>query len=259
MKILSKNLTEKTSEIVSSIEKSVHLPIAYYSVKDRPNKSYGVAGSIDVSGESGSYSIWLDTTLPPEAFEVNLLHELRHILQAEAGFSMVCNKPSLALFSNDRDFIKEVGSHLASVVLDIDVNRWLRQMGYSSSFFAQSNLAYLLQHTDARYPGLADPLNFANLVLSLLIAACDVDDKDAARLYEAYHTYPKAVESASHLRDQLLSMPLDSPVSTCLAHCILVDGLGLWKYYYVAAGDREVRTHQEYLSFCTEVGAFPDK
>lgn len=259
MKILSKTISERTSQIVGKIEKTVHLPIVYYSAEDRPNKSDMVAGAVDTSGETGKYLVYLDQALQQEAFETNVLHELRHILQTEAGFSTVCNKNSLEFCSTDKDFVKEVGSHLASVVLDIEVNRWLNQMGYSPSFFVQANLRYLINNSEFEYTHLDDPLNFANLVLALLSTATAVDDKDATQLYDAYHAYPQAVETTKKLRDQLLSMPLDNPISTCLAHCILVDELGLWAYYYVAAGGRKVRTHQEYLSVCKEVGSSPDK
>jgi len=259
LKILSKTITERTSQIVEKIEKTVHLPIVYFPAEDRPNKSDMVAGTVDTSGKTGTYPVYLVPTLPQEAFETDVLHELRHILQTEAGFSLVYNKNSSMFCSDGKEFVEKVGSHLASTVLDIEVNRWLNQMGYSPSFFVQANLRYLINNSEFEYTHLDDPLNFANLVLALLSTATAVDDKDATQLYDAYHAYPQAVETTKKLRDQLLSMPLDNPISTCLAHCILVDELGLWTYYYVAAGGRKVRTHQEYLSVCKEVGFSPDK
>lgn len=259
MKILSREISEQTEKIVAEIETSAHLKIAYHAIKERPNQSDQVAGSVDTSGADGLYHVYLDKRLPQEAFETDVLHELKHILQAENGVSMVYNKPSSAYFSRDRDFIKEVGSHLASVVLDIDVNRWLEQLGYQYSFFARGNLDYLIQNSNFHYKGLADPLNFANLVLALLVTSCSIDEENASRLFDAYRAYPKVVDTTRSLRERLLSMPLDTPTSTCLAHCILVDELELWTFYYVAVGDRKIRSHQEYLAFCMEAGFSLDK
>lgn len=260
MKILSRTLTERTAEIVTEIEKRIALPVDYRPIGGRPNNTYGAAGTVNPYGENGVYPIWLDKSLPPEAFEADVLHELRHILQVEAGFPSVFNKDSEEFHSKDQNFIQEVGSRLASVVLDIEVNRWLAQMGYSSAFFAKGNLRYLIDNAGFKYPNLQDPLNFANVVLALLVTACDIDEDDAAQLYEAYgDAYPEVVAITKELREALLAMPLDNPLSATLGHGLLVNSLNLWRYYYVGFGGRKIRSRNEYLAFCAEAGFSQDR
>lgn len=259
MKILSKTLSERTAEIITTIERNVHLHVSYLPIAKRPNQSYGVAGTVNPYGENGIYPVWLDTRLPDQVFEADVLHELRHIVQAENGFSSVCNKETDAFHSKDRPFIQEVGSHIASTVLDIDVIRWLDQLGYSSEYFINGNFRFLMDNAGFNYTGLADPLNFANLTLHLLSVVCHLNEEDATKLYKAYSAYPEVIAVTQKLRESLLAMPLDTPQSTALAHGRLISELHLWGYYFVNVMGRKIRTDKEYQAFCTEVGFSPDK
>lgn len=253
MKILGRNISPKTQQHVEDIYASLPLSVRYFTTAERPNKSYQVAGAVDVHGNGEHYSVWLDKSLPQDAFEADLLHELRHIVQVLSGFSTVYNKDSHELYSSDKEFIREVGAHLASTVLDMEVNTWLRKNGYSPDFFIAQNLNGALKHASHQYQNLDDPLNFANVVLSLLLVALPLDDTSAAHLSNAYSAYPAVTACVDSLRSALLSVSLDNPTSSTWAHGLLIDRLGLWKYYYVATPSRKIRTHKEYANFAEEI------
>ena len=249
MKILSRTISEKTARIVSSIEKSVHSPVSYRDISERPNQSYQTFGTVDTHPSDGTYKVWLSKELPQEIFETNLLHELRHIIQIESGYSEVYNKNTTEFNSQDRCFIQEVGAHLSSVVLDIDVDIWLECNGYSQEHFFRTNYDNLIKLCGHQYTRLSDPLNFANLALALLHMSVHCDDELAQTLFHAYATYPKVVDIVSELRNKLRTMHIDTPASATLAHCLVIDSFNLWGYYYVASPIIKIRTAREYRSF----------
>lgn len=258
MKILSKEISEKTENLVNTICSSLRVPVIYFPISQRPNSRDSVAGTVDPHERGGFYRVWLNEALPQYPFEVDLLHELHHIVQIEAGFSEIYNKDTPDFHSADRAFIEEVGSHLSSAVLDIEVNNWLLQCGYSYSFFTEQNFAALLSQTDHLYTGLTDPLNAANLSCALLQGSLYVDKTSAANLFGVYSSYPKVSSCASALRNELLAMNIDSPVSSLFAHGLVIDSMNLWKFYYAATPDRKIRTHGEYVSFSREMRFLTD-
>ena len=254
MKILSRAVSDKTENIVTSICKSLNKPVKYFPINKRPNSKDSVAGTVDAHGRRGFYSVWIDQKLPRNIFEADLLHELRHIVQVENGFSEIFNKNTDEFHSPDRSFIEEVGSHLSSVVLDMEVNNWLLENGYSYSFFVEKNLTGLLSNANYPYTKLDDPLNFANLAYALLHTSIYIDDASSTTLFDAYSKYPRLVACISDLRKEFLSIEVNSPSSSLLAHAELLDVLGVWKYFYAATPFCRVRTHSEYVNFAHRVG-----
>lgn len=249
MKILSRNVSEKTEKIVSSIEASVHFPIHYQEISARPNQSYASFGTVNPHPVEGAYNVWLSTQLPQDVFETDLLHELRHIVQVESGYSEVYNKETNEFHSKDRAFIQEVGAHISSVVLDIDVDIWLNNNGYTQEYFFRTNYDNFLSACNYKYTLLNDPLNFANLCHALLQISVHCDDKAAQILFNAYSAYPDVIKTVSELRNSLRPMKIDNPIASSLAHCLVIDTLQLWKYYYISSSCAKIRTNGEYCSF----------
>lgn len=249
MNILSRELSQKTSKLVSDIISSVSLPVQFHPLANRPNPNDQVAGSVDAYGYNGQYQIWINVDFPQDIFEANLLHELRHIVQTESGFSGVFNKQIDRYPESDQTFIKEVGSHLSSVVLDIDVNKWLESQGYSFSFFYEHNADSLIANSSYPYNHLDDPLNFANLSLAILHASLYVNDDKVTELFNAYSCYSKVIETVSSLRKKLLSMNINDPIMSLIAHGLEIQTLGLWKYYVAATPRSKIRTSREFFSF----------
>lgn len=258
MKILSKELTGRTAEIVTKIESNVKLPVRYYPIKSRPNYAGDVAGSVNPFGENGEYPVWLNDDLPQDPFEVDVLHELRHIVQVESRFSAVFNKDSIAFSPQMAAPIQYIGGKLSSLILDMEVNCWLKSLGYSYSFFTDGN-ANFLQSNVSQYPLPANELQMAELCLKLLHGTLYTDDKTAIEIFSIYDHHGEALKIAQELRKRLLRMKMTDPVSTALGHGLLIDALNFWKYYYVGLDNRKIRTQKEYLAFCTEAEFSPDK
>lgn len=253
MKILNREISEKTARLVSAIEQSVPLPVVYEIIKTEKATPY--AGRVDTSGRNGCYTVWLNNTLPRRPYETDLLHELRHIVQIQNGFPTVYNKGNSDFHSPDRAFVEEVGAHLGSVVLDVEVNKWLKDIGYDYSFFTLNNYTVLLNQADADYPNWRDPLNRANIALSLVHAALYVDDPHTDTLFSKYSDrYGPIVEDASALRRFILSLGVLSPDKALLAQCKLIDSLRLWSHYLVISPSQTIRTGREFLAWRETAG-----
>lgn len=211
MQILKRELSPKTAILVSQIEQSLHSSIYYLDVSMRPNMKDIVFGTVDVHPNDGIYKVWLQSALPQDPFEADLLHELRHIVQIKSGYPEVCNKNTAEFYSEDRSFIQEVGSHLSSVILDIDVNIWLIRNGYSYEYFSSKNVEGLLRNKDYRYTMLDDSLNFANLSCALLNASLFSNKLSIQKICDAYSAYPEVIRAVSDLYDKLSTMTIDNP------------------------------------------------
>ena len=250
--ILGKTLSPKTSEIVSGMESEFRFPVKYYPASERPNKSDSIYGSVDPYGEGGFYKVWLRVGITDELFETNLLHELTHIAQVEHGYPVVCNKNSAVFHSSDRDFIEELGAHLGSTVLDIDVQKRLLACGYENCEFAEQNAAGLIATSDHDYNQLDDPLNYAMLVVILLMTAALVSTATQDALYTAYGRYPLVVSDVRFLYAKIQQIGAATPEKAAAALGAIIDRLSLWSHYFIFLNGRRIRTHGEYSAFLQE-------
>ena len=249
MQILTKEISTRTATFVSQIEQSAHLPVRYFDISARPNISDGVFGTVDTHPNDGIYKVWLQSALPQEPFEADLLHELRHILQVESGCSEVYNKDSAEFHGPNRAFIQNVGAHLSSAILDAEVNSWLTHIGYSQEYFSTINLDTLLSVSDHGHINIEDPLEFADLCLKIVHSALSTNGTSMQKICAAYSSYQRATQTASEMYSKLSEISLDNLNSIMLGHCLVVDSLNLWRYYYVATPRIRIRTHGEYVAF----------
>ena len=250
--ILGKTLSPKTSEIVSGMESKFRLPVKYYFASERPNKSDSIFGSVDAYGVDGVYKVWLCTYIPDKLFETNLLHELSHIAQVEEGYPIVCNKNSADFRSGNRDFIEELGAHLGSAVLDIDVQKRLLACGYENCEFAEQNAAGLIATSDHDYNQLNDPLNYAMLVVSLLMTAALVSTATQDALYTAYGRYPLVISDVRFLYAKIQQIGAATPEKAEESLGEIIDRLSLWSHYFIFLNGRRIRTRGEYSAFLQE-------
>ena len=248
MRILGKAVSSKTEALIIELEKSFHYPVEYIPISARPNGRGNTAGSVDIYHQTGKYRVWLDTTLPQEPYEADILHELHHITQGELGYPNVFNKNSADYHSNDRPFVETLGSHLGSVVLDIDVNRWLSKNGYSYSFFTSNNYQTLF-HSQQQFPLIDDPLNYAEVCLAIVHATLYVGDNKAKALFRHYSHFANAGETAFQLRKELLSYSYSTPQIAALPMGFLIDALNLWRWYFVTLSAIKIRTRKDYSTF----------
>lgn len=249
MQILKKEISPKTATLVSQIEQSVHSPVHYFDVSTRPNMKDSVFGTVDVHPNDGIYKVWLQSALPQEPFETDLLHELRHIVQVEFGCSEVYNKDSAEFHGRNRALVQNIGAHLSSVILDAEVNSWLTHVGYSQDYFSAINLNALLSAGGHCHIDTEDPFEFADLCLKLVHSALSTNGSSMQEICAAYSSYQQATQIASELYSKLAKDFPDNLNSIVLGHCLVVDSLNLWKYYYVATPKIKIRTHGEYVAF----------
>lgn len=250
--ILGKTLSPKTSEIVSGMESEFRFPVKYYPASERPNKSDSIYGSVDPCGAGGFYKVWLRVDITDELFETNLLHELTHIAQIERGYPTVCNKDSADFHSSDRDFVKNLGAHLGSTVLDIDVQRRLLEHGYANCEFAEENADRLIAASSHDYTRLNDPLNYAILVVDLLMVASLVSTATRDALCTAYGRYTPVVADVRFLYDKIQQIGTSTPEKAAASLGAIIDHLSLWPYYLIYLGSKRIRTHGEYSTFLRE-------
>ena len=250
--ILGKTLSPKTSEIVSDMESEFRLPVKYYPASEHPNKSDSVFGSVDPYGVDGFYKVWSRVDITGEVFETNLLHELTHIAQVERGYPIVCNKDSADFHSSDRGFVKNLGAHLGSTVLDIDVQRQLLEHGYANCEFAEKNAARLIAASSHDYTRLNDPLNYAMLVVDLLMTASLVSAATRDALCTAYGRYISVVADVRLLYDKIQQLGTSTPEKAAASLGAIIDHLSLWPYYLIYLDGKRIRTHGEYSAFLRE-------
>lgn len=253
MKILGKTISDRTASIIVSIEKALPLPIDYFPIQKCPGFSGNSAGSVDAFGSNGIYRVWLNTSLPKDAFEADLLHELRHIIQIKAGYSTVYNKDSIDFHTGLQVTIENIGSLLSSVVLDVEVNSWLRENGYSYTYFTDNNYTVRLNDRSYATENINHLLGYSKFVLSLLHASLYVDDAASNKLFDAYASYSRASETAKRLREKIMNLPINTPQNAAIAHCYIIDTLQLWSYYGVLFQNKKIRTHKEFESFLGSV------
>lgn len=250
--ILGKTLSPKTSEIVSGMESEFRLPVKYYPASERPNKSDSIYGSVDPYGAGGFYKVWLRVDITDELFETNLLHELTHIAQFEYDYPIVCSKNSSVFYSSDHDFIDELGAHLGSTVLDIDVQERLLERGYANCEFAEENAARLIAASGHDCTRLNDPLNYAMLVVSLLMVASLVSRATRDALCTAYGRYTPVVADVRFLYDKIQQIGTSTPEKAAASLGAIIDHLSLWPYYLIYLDGKRIRTPGEYSTFLRE-------
>lgn len=248
-KVLTKNLSLKGSQLLMNLEQSIQKPIVFYPISDLKHcgqlSSYG---STDFFS-SEAYIVWLREDLPKDAFEANLFHELRHIQQVENSFPIVCNKDTELFNSPEKSFFEEIGSHLQSVILDIDVHKWLDLQGYSSEFFIKERFTGLMKNKDVLYNNLDDKYNFANLCLAFFLFFFFASNEQKVQFKDAYSRYPLALSFAEELSYEINNIGPYTPQLAALSMGILIDKLALWDSHYILFSEQKVRTVKEFETF----------
>ena len=248
-KILSKTLSFDSELLFNELEQSFMKSIVFYPIAELPHydniNSYGAVDTFS----PGPYKVWLKEDLPFSAFEANMFHELHHIWQIENAFPAVENKPTDLFQSSDMLFFEEVGSHIQSVILDIDVYNWLNANGYSSKFFINERYEGFIQNKDLEYNMLHDKYNFANLVSAFTLFFVFASPDQISHFKTAYIKYPSVLSTSEELAKVIDSINPVNPQSSALGMCLLIDRLNLWDTYYVRINDQKIRTAKQFKSF----------
>lgn len=144
MIILNRTISNKTEQIVNNILSLLNKPIIYNNlgiIKD----CFGQCCQNDTN-----YFVWLDDTLPEEAFETNLVHELIHLTQMKKML------PDAVSITEKAEGEIEFAKIINSTILDLEVEEKIKEYGLKSIYFS---IARLKQMKSARNAGF---VNFAN-------------------------------------------------------------------------------------------------
>lgn len=248
-KVLSKKLSPKGEELLKYLEQSFGKSIMFYPIRDLEH--YGELssyGAVDCHSPE-AYKVWLREDFSLDVFESNLFHELHHIEQIEKAFPIVCNKDTDLLHSSESLFFEEIGAHIQSAILDIDVHNWLASREYSSDFFVQNRFEGFMKNKDINYDRLDDKYNFANLVLAFFTFFTFANEQQKSQFKDAYGRYPKALLLAEDLAKTISSIGPWTPKKAALSMGILIDRLNIWDSYYIILNAQKIRTTKEFETF----------
>lgn len=245
MVILGRTISSKTRGLVEELTNTFGKPVAYECLSAE-SKARHYFGSLDFELPT-HYIVALDDNLDDQPFEANLLHELRHAAQIELGYPSVKTKQTYLQLA-ERPFFSILGNLLRSIILDLDVHRWLDSNGYSSQYFVEHRLQKALN--DKTVYRLHIPFNLASLVANLLYVYLFVDQRQRDELEMAYSDRtPQAVDMVKDIKARITSLGYSTPESVLRCLGVLMDSLDLWAQYSITFNTINLRTTKEFHSF----------
>ncbi|MFV0515849.1 MAG: hypothetical protein ACK5MV_00425 [Aminipila sp.] len=252
MEILNHKITLKTSGLIQELLNGFSNPVEFQPIKNIPNPlKVNNLGGLDFSNPK-LYTIYLSLKLKDEVFEANVLHELRHIWQIEHFYPHVCNKV-IVYQNNDSDFFQDLGSHIQSQILDIDVNNWLLSKGYSLNYFENMRKDFLNLQNPLDYPLLDDKYNFAQLVSPHMFTFYYMSNEDIMKhinkFSSSYEKYKNALYVANEIKEFLFELDLSNTCDCFIVMGEILTRLNLWDKYYIFFKDTKIRTLTEFESF----------
>ena len=250
MHILDVEISDYAAQLITTLCGSFRKPVEFYPADSDPDVANGGRYQID-QPDTVSYNVFLPSGLDRRMFEANILYELYHIGQFEAGFPTLGNKDSL-LFSEDRDFVEDLGSLVFSAALDIYVFDRLRKCRYNDAvrWFAGNIYEGLTSAASYSFDYLDDKYNFAHLVITFAKVLYHTESEQDAKIRELFAEYPLVLERSFEMRDMLRQSNSDTPESTAAVMGRILDLLELWDLFYIRFPDRKIRTKTEFEAFC---------
>ena len=253
MEILGVELSSNAAEQVQKLCDSFTKRVKYIYSDDNVNEGVSTDdadGSDDTDGK-GRYTVYLPSNLDRRTFEANILYELFHIRQFEAGFPTLCNKDSI-LFDRASDLVNGLGSSIFFGVLDLDVFERMRECRYIDAVyrFVESIFESLVAYASNFFGDLDDKYNFAQLVLDLSKLLYHDNAEYDRQIRESYRDFPRVLEQSFALRDMMRKNPPATPESAAVTMGKLIDALELWDLFYIKLNDDKIRTSAEFAAFC---------
>ena len=256
MKILEINISKKTESVILEMTSTFSETIEYHNIDEISKQiGYRPLGAVQPTPIENKYSLWLATDLPPEIFETNLLHELRHIVQARNGFPMIYNKIGNSHFAADETFFKEVGTSIQSSVLDLEVISWLHSLGYSSECFTYTDnidpVRLLSQVSEA---SLTDKYNLSNATLILYTAHMRAEQSEQARCIDMFSSFPTILEHFNKLVSLVNFDTVGTPENALMSMGHIIDLFDLWSMYYISTEFQtiKIKTKKQFASFASQ-------
>lgn len=249
MEILGINMSDNAAEQIQKLCDSFQKQVSFHYENDKQNET---GGSVD-SDDGSKYKVYLPSDLDRRTFEANVLYELFHIRQFEAGYPTLCNKDSI-LFDQDSELVNGLGSSIFFGVLDLDVFQKMRECRYIDAVyrFVEGIYESLISYASHVYGDLDDKYILAHLVLDLSKVLYHTNPEQDKQVQEAYVEYPSVIEQSFKMRDMMRQYPPDAPRTAAVTMGKIIDMLELWDLFYIKLDDSKIRTKNEFRAFATQ-------
>ena len=198
MIILTHEISIKTELYIDRIQKQLNKPIIYKKI-DNKDSGFGRCGQ-----NSYSFLVWLDDSLPDEAFEINALHELVHLTQ------MLKNVPDARPINENADGENKMAQSINALIFDIEVENTLKEYGFDTIYFTYIRLE---QMKEIRSKGF---VNYANnefvqkyAAIRLALYSYVASEEISESMYNIFHKrYPRICSTAKRLTNLIQNKPL---------------------------------------------------
>ena len=249
VKILSMDVSENATRQITALCGTLKKPVRFFDIDDPEDEESAEHGAMGES-QSEYYTVYLSTDMERRLFEAHVLYELFHIRQYEAGFPTICYKDSL-LFSEDREFVEDLGSSVFSGVLDMEVYDRLRECRYADTvrLIAENSYDVLISAASHKFSNLDDKYNFAHLVIAIAKVLYHTSSEQDAKVQESFSDYPLVLEQSFSVRDMLRNNSHDTPDTATVTMGRMLDMLDIWDLFYIRISDKRIRTKSEFESF----------
>ena len=249
IKIIDIDVSDNAAQLINTLCESFKRPVRFIPMEDSRD---GTAGGIDPMDQADTvnYTVRLPSGLDRRMFEANVLYELFHIRQFEAGFPTLGNKDSL-LFTEDREFVEDLGGLVFSCALDPEIFDRLRKCRYNDAvrWFGENLYNGLVSAASHKFSYLDDKYNSAHLTVTFSKVLYHTDSEQDAKIRGLFVGYPLVLERSFKIREMLRSNLPDTPESAAASMGRVLEILDLWDLFYVMASGRRIRTKTEFESF----------
>ncbi len=147
--ILAREISGKAEETVNAIKLTLSKPVIYAKISDEN----GEIGKYEDGKDN--YFVWVDDTLPDEAFEINVVHQLLHLQQISRGFPFT--KAISEHTDGDVNFAASFSNLFNDIIMDLEVEHRLKEeYNYDTTYFTSKRLGYFKNIRDGGYKKFAN-------------------------------------------------------------------------------------------------------
>lgn len=250
--ILNHQLSKEAEALFEEVIRGLQNTVCFHPVADLGERGSDCYGALDFSSHD-AYHIWLSTKLYGDVFEANMFHELHHIQQIEQGYPGVYNKEVPVFQSEESLFFEQLGRHLQSIILDLDVWNWVVKHGMQIRYFTKRYYQGAKATIRIHYDRLNDRFNFANYVCAFILFFSHATELQRNEILRDAQYNPDAVSFAASLSDEIRQIGYSDPLSTAKCMGLLLNKMDLWDTYSIGFNGVFLHTHEEFDSYMQHI------
>lgn len=234
--ILGKEISEESAVNISRIESQLNKQVIYGFTDRQKTLSYGQCDA----WQPDAYYVYcrqdlLNVTRKKQInipFETNILHELSHLCQIEAGYPCTGTRNTPQTQTNPELF-EAAGSLFSSSILDLDVDYRLKQMGYTSSYFYEQRL--IRADKIARHGYVCGSIeDFVRMAVQLMCLAICYPNKSIDNLLLLYsQKNPELIANVRALVSNICEIGYGDPDGSFRCLVFLFSAFNLWSTHEI--------------------------